>query len=197
MALDERGVHIQGSRRLAGPALDARDQRPVRLAQPREGAGLQRDRRVGPGLPQGAVLHVERLEEVPHGGRRGQGVPEQGRQGLILAQRREVLAAVPAARPQRDEALDELQRLQPALALFDWDVGIDRLGHPELAEQLDHERHSGPPGDQRGVNGIIDLERQPRVLGRHRRPPCERCTHWVKTSKPDAINDNRVHGGFS
>ena len=66
---------------------------------------------------------------------------------MILAERREVLAAVPAACPERDQALDEVRGGQPALPLLDGDLGIDRLGDPQLPEQLDHEGHSGAARD--------------------------------------------------
>jgi len=85
-------------------------------------------------------------------------MPEQGGQGVLLAEHREVRAAVPAARPEREETLDELRGRQAALALLDRDLGIDRLGDPELAEELDHERDPRSPGDERGINGVINLE---------------------------------------
>jgi len=194
VTLHERGIHIQGGRPRPRPALAARDQRAIGDVQPRQGRGLPRDRRRGPGRPQGAVLHVEGLEEVPHGGRGGQRMPEQGRQGLILAEHCEVLAAVPTARPEYDEALDELRGGQPALALLDGNMGIDRGRDPKLAEQLDHERDSRAAGDQRRVNRVVDLKWQPRGLGRHHAPPSVYCTHWVKTSKPNASAADRLGG---
>jgi hypothetical protein len=109
VALHERGVHIEGGRGFAGAALEARDQREIRLAQPRQGAGLHGNRGLRASRPERAVRDVEGLQEVPHGGGRGQRVPEQGGQGLVLAERGEVLAAVPAAGPERDETLDELR----------------------------------------------------------------------------------------
>ncbi len=139
---------------------------------------------------------MEGLEEVPDRGRRGQGVPEQRGQGLVLAERGEVLAAVPAARPEHDEALDEFRGRQAALALLDRNVRVDRLRDPELPEQLNHERNPRAAGDQRRVNGVIDLERQPWGLGGHLAPPSVCCTHWVKASKPDAIAGNRPYSGL-
>jgi hypothetical protein len=130
---------------------------------------------------------VKRLQEVPHGGRGRESVAQQGGQRLILSQRREVLAAVPAARPQRDQALHELRRPQAPLALLDADLRIDRCRCPQLAEQLNHERHPGPPGDQAGIDHLVNLERQPwRLLG-HRVPPHWACTQWVNVSKHSAI----------
>jgi hypothetical protein len=195
VALHERGIHIQGGRRLPGPALEARDPRAIGGAHARQGGRLQGDRRLGPSRPQGPALDVEGLEDVPHGGRGRQRVSQQRGQGLILAEPREVLAAVPAARPERDETLDELRGRQAALALLDRNLRVDRLSDPELPEQLDHERHPGPARDQRGVNGVIDLERQPRRVLRHRVPPCECCTHWVNGRKRDASAADRVHCG--
>ena len=138
------------------------------VPRPARGADSRGIVACGPGRPERPVLHVEGLEEVPDGGRGGQRVPEQRGQGLILAERREILAAVPAARPERDQALDELRGRQPALPLLDRDLRIDRLGDPELAEQLDHERDPGAARDQRRVNRVIDLERQPRRVSGHR-----------------------------
>jgi hypothetical protein len=114
-------------------------------------------------------------------------MPEQGGQGLILAERREILAAIPAARPERDQALDELRRGQAPLPLFHRDVGLDRLGHAELAEQLDHERDPGAAREQAGIKGVIDLERQSWGRVGHRVPPWDVCTYSVTTSKGDAI----------
>ena len=94
-----------------------------------------------------------------------------------------------------NEALDELRGGQPALPLLDRDVGVDRLRHAELAEELDHERHAGPAGDQRGIDRRVDLEGQPRGCVGHRVPPCEWCTHWVNGSKHDAIFAGRMGGG--
>jgi len=139
---------------------------------------------------------VECLEEVSDRGRSGQRVPEPGRQGLILAEPREILAAIPAARPERDEALHELRGRQPPPALLDRDLGIDRCRDPELAEQLDHERHPRAARDQGRVNGIVDLERQPRRHLKPRVPSSAVGTHWVTPSKPDAIGGHRLHGGF-
>jgi hypothetical protein len=82
-------------------------------------------------------------------------VPQQGGQGLILAEHREVLAAVPAARPERDETLDELRGRQAALALLGRNLGLNRLSHAELAEQLDHERDSRSSGDEHGIDRVI------------------------------------------
>lgn len=195
MALHKGGVHVEGRRPFPRPALEAGDQRVVRAPEPHQRGRLLRDRGLGPGGPEGAVLHVERLQEVAHGGRRGEWMSEERGQRLILAEHGEVLAAVPAGRPQRDETLDELRGRQAALPLLDRDLGIDCVGDPELAEQLDHERHAGAARDQRGVNRVIDLERQPGRVLRHRVPPCECCTHWVKPSKPDAIPADRMQGG--
>ena len=136
------------------------------------------------------MLHVERLEEVADGGGRWEGVAEQGGQRLILAERGEVLTPVPAAHPQGDQTLDELRGLQSPLPLLDRHRGIDRGGHPELAEQLDHQRDPGAAGDQRGsmassisngnrgVSGIAFL-------------PVGACTQWVNASKHDAIPAGR------
>jgi hypothetical protein len=143
----------------------------------------------------GPAVDVEGLEEVPHRSRGGQGVAEQGSQRHILAEHGEVLAAVPAARPERDETLDELGWRQPALALLDQDVGVDCRGDPELAEQSDHERHPRPAGDQAGINGVIDLERQLWRRPGHWAPSSHGCTHWAKLSKPDASRGTRLHGG--
>jgi hypothetical protein len=77
----------------------------------------------------------------------------------IFAQWGEILAAVPTAHPQGDQALHELRRLQPALALLHDHLGVDRGGDSHVPEQFDNERHPGPAGDQRGINRVIDLER--------------------------------------
>jgi hypothetical protein len=82
------------------------------------------------------------------------------------------------------------------LALFDRDVRVDRGCNPELPEQLDHERHPGPARDHRGINRIVDLERQPWRRVGHRTPPWWGCTQWVKPSKPDAIAANRPYSGL-
>jgi hypothetical protein len=158
VALDQRRIHIEGRRLLPGPALDAGHQRAIGDAQAREGRGLQGNRRLGTRLPERPVLDVEGLQEVPDGGGRREGVPEQRREALVLPECGEVLTAVPAARPERDQALDELRRREPALALLDGDVRIDRLRDPELPEQFDHQRDAGAAGDQRRVNRIVDLE---------------------------------------
>jgi hypothetical protein len=192
VTLHERRVHIEGGRRRRGGLLETRHQRAGRRAQSHEGRGLERDRRLRAGLPGRAVLDVERFQEVPDRGRGRQGIPEQGRQSVILAEGREVLTAVPAARPEGDEALDELRGPQPALPLLHRHLRVDRGGDSELAEQFDHEWHPGPAGDQRGINGLVDLERQPRGRLGHRNPPCLVCTHWVKPSKVDAIGANRL-----
>jgi len=113
---------------------------------------------------------------------------------VILAERREVLAAVPAACPEHDQALDELRGRQPALPLLHRHLRVDRGGDPELAEELDHERNPRPPGDQRGIKGLINLEGWRRVW--HRTPPWCGYTQWVKPSKPDAIAGNRLYGGL-
>jgi hypothetical protein len=139
---------------------------------------------------------MERLEEVPDGGGRRQRVPEELGQGAIFAQWGEILAPVPTAHPQGEQALHELRGLQPALALLHDHLGVDRRGDSHVPEQLDHEGHPGPAGDQRGIKRNIDLERQPwRVLG-HRVPPGESCTHWVNGSKRDATRIGRLDGGF-
>ena len=78
----------------------------------------------------------------------------------ILAEHCEVLAAVPAARPERNETLDKLRGRQAALALLDRDLRINRLGDPQLPEQLDYERDPCAARDQRRVNRVVDLERQ-------------------------------------
>jgi hypothetical protein len=117
---------------------------------------------------------------------------QQGGQRVILPEHGEVLAAVPAAHPKRNETLDERRGRQASLPLLDRDRGIDRGRNPELAEQLDHERDPGAAGHQRGVDGVSDLERQPGRLLRHRVPPCGAITHWVNGSKPDAIPADRV-----
>jgi hypothetical protein len=126
----------------------------------------------------------------------GRGDPEQRGQGLILAERREILAAVPAARPQRDQALDELRGRQAPLPLLDRNLRIDHRGDPQLPEQLDHERDPRAAGNQRWVNGVIDLERQPWRRVGHQHPPRVVCTQWVKTSKPDASGADRLRRGL-
>jgi hypothetical protein len=138
---------------------------------------------------------MKRLQEVPHRGRGRESVAQQRRQGPVFAERREVLAAVPAARPQRDQALHELRRPQAPLALLDADLRIDRCRCPELAEQLTHERHPGAAGDQAGINRLVNLERQPRRLLGHRVPPCCVCTQWVNASKGDATHARRAYCG--
>ena len=58
---------------------------------------LQRDRRLGPGRPERRALDVEGVQEVAHRGRRRQRVAEQRRQGVIRAERGEVLAKADAS----------------------------------------------------------------------------------------------------
>ncbi len=195
VALHEGGIHIERGPRLPGPPLQGRHQRAVRHAQPCERGGLLRDRRGGPRGPQGPVLDMEGLKEISDRGRGGQRVSQQRGQGLILAERREVLTAIPAARPERDEALDELRGGQAPLPLFDRDVRIDRLGRAELPEQFNQQRDPGPTRDERRIDRVVNLERQPWRRVRHRSPPWCGCTQRVKPSKPDAIGAPRLHRG--
>jgi hypothetical protein len=196
IALHERGVHVEGRRAFPGPALETGDERAIRAAESGQRGGLFGDRRLRAGRPEGASLHVERLQEVPHRRGRGQRVPEERGQGLVLAERREILTPVPAARPEHDQALHEFGGRQAPLALLHGDLGLNRLGHPELAEQLNHQRHPGTAGDEAGIDGVINLERQPRRRVGHRVPPCACCTHWVHGSKPDAMGGTCLHSGL-
>ena len=83
---------------------------------------------------------------------------------MILAERREVLAAVPAACPERDQALDELRGRQPALPLLARDVGLDRCRDPELAEQFDHQRDPGAAGERGNMRDLRRLRRGTRRM---------------------------------
>ena len=186
VTLHERRIHIESRSGFPGAALEARHQRAIGTVQPGEGGRLPGDSRGGPGRPERPLLGVERLAEVPDGGRRRQRVPEEGGHRVILAERGEILAAIPAARPERDEALDEWRGRQAALSLLDRDMRIDHGRDPELAEQLDRERDPRAAWAQRGIDRVIDLERQPQGRIRHRVPPWDGRTHWVNPSKGDA-----------
>ena len=180
MALHEGRVHVQGGRRLGRTPLHRGDERAVGLPEPREGGRFRRDGRLRARLPQREVVGVEGLEEVPHRRGRRQRIAEQAGEGLVLAERREVLAAVPTRDPEGDQALDELRRPQAPLARLDLQRSVDRRRDAELPEQLDHERHPRAARDQRGVNRGIDLERQPPSILGHHAPPLAGCTRWVK-----------------
>ena len=172
----------------------------MRLARPSpaSGRGLLGDRRLRARRPQRPVLDVERLQEVPHGGGRGQRVPEQRGQGLILAERREILAAVPAARPERDQALDELRRASsPRWRCFTATSASIVAATPSWRNSSITSGTPARPVTSVGSIGVIDLERQPGRVLRHRVPPCECCTHWVNGSKPDATCVGRMGGGFT
>ena len=60
---------------------------------------------------------------------------------------------------------------------------------------LDHQRNPGAAGDQAGINGVIDHEREPRGRLGHRTPPCLVCTQEVKASKADASGATRLGRG--
>ncbi len=106
------------------------------------------------------------------------------------------LAAVPAARPERDEALDELRGRQAALALLDRDLGIDRGATPSWRKSS---ITSGTPARPvTNVGSIVssisnsnrgDVSGIGLLLWRG-------CTHRVKPRNPDAIAGNRLHSGL-
>jgi hypothetical protein len=89
---------------------------------------------------------MKRFEEVPDRGGCREGVPEETREGGILAQRYEILATLLTAGPERDQTLHALLRPEPPLALVDRHLGVDHVGHPELAELLDYQ--GGYPPDR-------------------------------------------------
>jgi hypothetical protein len=194
VGFDEGRVHVQRRRRRGRALLQAGDERVVRLPEPRERSGLLRDRGVRSGLPEREVLGVAGLQEVAHRGGRGQRVAQQRGQRVILAERREILAAVAARDPEGDQTLHELRGAQAPLPLLDRNARIDRRRDAELAEQLDHQRDARAGGHQARVHHVIEVEGQlcrrlghrvspePRVHPEGERrastmpPPRQRCT---------------------
>jgi hypothetical protein len=76
-------------------------------------------------------------------------------QSLSLAQGREALSAVPAARPPRHESFDELRERHVPQALPERDLAIDRVGDPELTARS---ITSGTPARPAvGVGSIVRL----------------------------------------
>jgi hypothetical protein len=99
-------------------------------------------------LPQRRRRLVEPFEEVAGGLGRREAVAEEQGQRRILAQLHQILAALAARGPEREQPLDQLRRRQAALAALDHHLPVEHRRGAARPERLDHQRHPAMGGNE-------------------------------------------------
>jgi hypothetical protein len=170
LAGEDGGVNVDGRHRLRPVLLQPGDQPAVDRAQPLQALAFARHL-AARALPQRRRRLVEPLEEVARGLGRREAVAEEQGQRRILAQLHQILAALAARGPEREQPLDQLRRRQAALAALDHHPPVEHRRGAARPERLDHQRHPAMSGDEPRLRPLIQLERKPR-LHRHLVPRC-------------------------
>jgi hypothetical protein len=162
VALQNGRIDVEGRHRRGSPLLEKVNPSTIGLRQSLEPLAFASD--VTPlTLPERWCRLVEPVQEVARRRRRRQAVTQQQRRRRVLAQWRQVLAALAARSPKAEQPLRQLRGCEPALALLDDDAGVHHHGRAAGAERLDQQRHPAMGGERRRLHPLIQLERQPRL----------------------------------
>ena len=166
------------------PALQVEDQLLVGCRQSLQRRTLRRHRGQS-FLKQGQVVLVKTVEEVARRLCSRKLMADQLGQRLVLAELIEVLGALAAGRPQRQEALDHLRGGQAALARLELDRALDDRGRAGEPIRLDEARNAGTSRHQARLQLGVDLEIQPPRHAAPLHPLGERYLNRETASTPD------------